>query len=141
MFDEKKYMREYSREYRKTPEGKAIMDKALRTYLINNPWSRSFSLAKQRCKKNGAYGKRRIKFKLTMNEVSVLWFIYKAYLMKKPSIDRINTEGNYEFKNCRFIELSENKKRKKTPMTEKTKKKISKIKKKQFRNIIKVVKK
>ena len=54
------------------------------------------------------YGGRDIKCLITKEEIKKLWFRDKAYLMKKPSIDRINNDGHYTYKNCRFIELSEN---------------------------------
>ena len=72
-----------------------------------NPWRRSYDGARSRCKPNMAYGKRGIKCFITLDEVKKLWFRDEAYLMKKPSIDRING-GNYRFENCRFIEMEEN---------------------------------
>ena len=76
-------------------------------------WMKHYSSAKQRCinPKNASYkryGGRGIKFLMTMEDFKFLWFRDKAYLMKKPSIDRIDNDGNYELSNCRFIELSEN---------------------------------
>jgi len=47
---------------------------------------------------------------LTMDEVNQLWFRDGADKMKRPSIDRKDNDGNYTFKNCRFIELSRNSK-------------------------------
>ena len=80
---------------------------------IENPWYNSYRGAKERCTninhiqyKN--YGGRRIKFLMTIEEVKILWFRDKAYLMKKPSIDRKENNGNYEFDNCQFIELKIN---------------------------------
>lgn len=82
--------------------------------LINYPWLVSWYAAKRRCTdkahpKARNYVGKGIKFYLTKEEIKTLWFRDKAYLMKQPSIDREDSKGNYEFSNCRFIELSENK--------------------------------
>ena len=53
------------------------------------------------------YGARGVKCLITSDELKMLWFRDKAYLMKRPSIDR-KENGNYTFNNCRFIELSLN---------------------------------
>lgn len=80
------------------------------------PWYRTYKDAKQRCldknhKNYKYYGKKGVKFFITLQEIKALWFRDKAYKMKVPSIDRIDTYGNYVLENCRFIELSENCKR------------------------------
>jgi len=54
------------------------------------------------------YGGRGIKCFLTVKDLERLWKRDKAYKMKKPSIDRINNDGNYELSNCRFIEMIDN---------------------------------
>jgi hypothetical protein len=76
-------------------------------------WIICFRNARSRCVdfKNlrfPRYGGRGIKFLLSCQDMENLWNRDKAWLLKKPSIDRINNDGNYEFDNCRFIELSEN---------------------------------
>jgi len=73
----------------------------------------SFYEARKRCtnvKRNSYknYGGRGIKFLLIRKEVRALWFRDKAYLMKHPSIDRRDNDGDYIYSNCRFIEFSEN---------------------------------
>lgn len=80
---------------------------------IKKPWFVSFDKANQRCnnpkqKHYKYYGGRGIKFLMTLDDFEFLWFRDKAYEMKRPSIDRINNDGNYIFDNCRFLELSEN---------------------------------
>ncbi len=80
-------------------------------YLKLNPWAKHHSLARERCKPYRPYGKRGIKFCLTMEEIKSLWLRCRADLMEQPSIDRINSCGDYTFKNCRFIEMEENRQR------------------------------
>ena len=80
-------------------------------YFNKNPWAKTKSRISTRCSKSQIYGKRGIKNQITTQELKTLWFRDKAYLMKEPSIDRINSKGNYEFNNCRYIELFENKSR------------------------------
>ena len=75
------------------------------------PWNRTFHTIKQRCKINPKYVSRGIKCLITCEEIKELWFRDKGWLLERPSIDRINNDGNYTFDNCRFIELSENIKR------------------------------
>lgn len=81
------------------------------------PWLKNYRSIKYRCSKNwrgGAYFKRGIKFNLTKEDMRILWIRDRAHEMKNPSIDRVDNEGNYEFYNCRFIELVDNSKRPKT---------------------------
>jgi hypothetical protein len=77
------------------------------------PWLRHYHWAKNRCKNPNNrrfthYGGRGILFLLTTLEIKTLWFRDKAYEMKKPSIDREDNNGNYEFNNCRFLESTKN---------------------------------
>jgi hypothetical protein len=80
------------------------------------PWKKHYDHAKQRCtNKNhphySSYGAKGIKFLLTLKEVKELYLRDSANKMDRPSIDRIDTYGNYEFSNCRFLEFEENNKR------------------------------
>ena len=81
--------------------------------LKQNPWLTAYCGARARCNnknnpKYSRYGERGIKLLMTKDDFKFLWFRDKAYLMKKPSIDRIDNDGNYELSNCRFIEFLKN---------------------------------
>jgi hypothetical protein len=115
------------RAYYKSPEGKAMHAKYVKEHpelyakarkkqteriKKQEPWRWKHYQAKFRCR-NKCLNYRRvgIKYKLTLDQIKTLWFRDKAYLLRQPSIDRINTTGNYTFENTRFIELSDNLKR------------------------------
>lgn len=74
------------------------------------PWRKHFYSARSRCinpKDNHyyLYGQINIKFLMTIEDFKFLWFRDKAWLLKQPSIERINVNENYELSNCEFIEL------------------------------------
>lgn len=119
---EKEYKRE---EYRKNvltyrtyyQKNRQMLINKTRMYLDRlfnkKPWMRHFRAAKMRCsnqnfKQYKNYGGRGIKFLLTKDEIKELWFRDNADKMAKPTIDRIDNNGNYEFNNCRFIEKTFN---------------------------------
>ena len=52
-----------------------------------------------------------LNMQLTKEQVKEIWFRDKAYLMKRPSIDRINRKKGYFYKNCRYLEFLDNLKR------------------------------
>jgi hypothetical protein len=79
----------------------------------SEPWVRVFHGAKTRCscKTDRAYkwyGGKGVRCLFTVEEVKTLWFRDGADKMQRPSIDRIDSDGHYEFSNCRFIELRKN---------------------------------
>ena len=45
---------------------------------------------------------------MSVDDFKTLWFRDKAYLMRQPSIDRLDSNKNYELSNCRYIETLEN---------------------------------
>jgi len=87
-------------------------------HLKSSPWRSTYQGARGRCrnpnhKNYHRYGARGIRLLMVPNDFKYLWFRDKAYLMERPSIDRINSDGDYTLKNCRYIEFSENLKRRK----------------------------
>ena len=100
----KDYYRRWNRNYLKAHPTS--------NYYAKNKWMESYRAAKARCqnkKRYGykSYGGRGIKFLLTKEDIKTLWARDAANLTR-PTLDRINNDGNYELQNCRFIELSEN---------------------------------
>jgi len=77
------------------------------------PWKRTLQNIKSRCNNKKTpyyknYGGRGIKCLITEEDIKFLYNRDKAYLMKQPSIDREENDGNYVLSNCRFIEKSKN---------------------------------
>lgn len=66
--------------------------------------------AKKRCL-DGKYSVFGYSFDLTKDDVERLWIRDNADGMNSPSLDRIDTTSGYNYNNCRFIELIDNKKR------------------------------
>jgi hypothetical protein len=98
-----------------TPEQKKRKADRNREYYKQNPWKKIFFGCRYRCKNDETYTKKSIKCLITVDEIKRLWFRDKAWLLKKPSIDRRDSNCNYEYSNCnyeysncRFIELSQN---------------------------------
>lgn len=77
-------------------------------YVQRHPWMPHYTYARRRCDVGGKYYKKGIKFLLSKKDLMFLWFRDKAYILKNPSIDRKDSKGNYEFSNCRFIEMIDN---------------------------------
>lgn len=98
----------------KNPEKtKELAKKSYLNQKINFPWKAHYKSAYARCNNPNHrgykyYGGRGIQLKMTIEEFKFLWFRDKAYLLKEPSIDRIDSNKNYEISNCKFIELKEN---------------------------------
>jgi NUMOD1 domain len=68
-------------------------------HRCNNPKNKEFS----------NYGDRGIQCLITRDEIYKLAIRDNYWGFKKPSIDRIDNDGNYTFENCQFIEFEENK--------------------------------
>jgi hypothetical protein len=95
---------------------KEEIKKANDNYKKRYPWRNHYDKARYRCENKkyacyDFYGGRGIKFLMTVDDFRDLWFENKAWLLKRPSIDRIDNNGDYVKSNCRFIEQSENLKR------------------------------
>lgn len=89
-----------------------------RVQRLERPWLFALRAARNRCNTPsstnfGYYGGRGIQCDLTVDEVKQMWFRDHAEHMVCASLDRIDPDGHYTFSNCRFIEFSENKRRRK----------------------------
>lgn len=76
----------------------------MQRYVLKNPWVKKYYSSKGRSgkRKNGRIHTMKVK------DFKELWFRDKAWLLKSPSIDRIDPSQGYIKENCRFIERSEN---------------------------------
>jgi hypothetical protein len=77
------------------------------------PWKLTYRYVHTRCNvpkhdSYEGYGSVGIKNLLTHDLLEKLWYRDRAYEMKKPSIDRIDSKKDYTFDNCRYIEMSKN---------------------------------
>lgn len=84
-----------------------------REFAKRHPWYKTHRYINRRCKNKKMvnahrYSGRGIENKLTLSDLKDMWFRDKAYLMKQPSIDRKNNDGDYTVENCRYIEMAEN---------------------------------
>ena len=101
-----KYYRDHFKEIaeRKAWRQKYDLDYRLKAILrtivsrCNNPGHTSYRW----------YGGKGIQNFLTLDDLKMLWHRDKATQMRKPSVDRLNSDGHYELDNVRFIELSQN---------------------------------
>lgn len=89
------------------------INKHKKEYYYKFPWKLTFQNIIQRCENLNHpqykdYGERGIQCLITEDELKELWFRDKAYLLKQPSINRKDNDGNYTFDNCEFIELNKN---------------------------------
>ena len=74
-----------------------------------NLWIRYLEYARRRCtdpnhESYPCYGGKGVRVLLAGEEIKVLWDRDCAAGMCKPSLDHIDSAGDYTFANCRFIE-------------------------------------
>ena len=113
-YKHKEQQEEYKKKWQKINKQK--VSEYGKKYTETHPWMRSYKNARLRCTcvscgSYQRYGGKGIKFRMSSKDFKQLWFRDKAYEMDRPSIDRIDNNGNYEISNCRYLELSENSKR------------------------------
>lgn len=112
----KEKQKQYRKKYCDKNKEKAN-NRSKNWYKNQSSWEKTLRGIVGRCKykSNSSYkyyGEKGIKCLITKEDLKTLWFRDKAYELIKPSIDRKNPDGDYTFKNCRFIEMFDNLSRK-----------------------------
>ena len=115
-YGKKRYLEniEKIKEYRKSRSDlhKVYMKEYIKERKKEFPWEFHYKCARDRClTKNGShphYEKNNIKMLMTVDDFRYLWVRDKAFEMKRPTIDRINSKDNYSLANCRFLEFFDN---------------------------------
>jgi hypothetical protein len=107
--------KEYFDKYYK--KNRERLNKSATKYIKEHMWIRTYTSAMQRCNNPNQdsykkYGGRGINCRMSVSDFKYLWDRDNANLLERPSIDRINSNGDYTLENCRYIELSENSRRK-----------------------------
>jgi hypothetical protein len=109
---------EFKQRFGIKPKKYAYPGRGARNWRKTEPWVKTYYYILARTKhistlknKNKEkmiriYGN--VKMLITKDELKHLWFRDKAYLLQCPSIDRIERYGDYEFTNCRYIEMIDN---------------------------------
>ncbi len=84
-------------------------------YKARKPWIRLLEFARRRCNDLDPegpnfhhYAAKGIKCDLTSNELQAVWERDKAWLLKRPSLDRIRSSDGYTLFNVRIIEFALN---------------------------------
>src|SRR3990167_9821049 len=88
-------------------------DGNLHAFANNKKLAKTWANMKSRCyNKNDSkykyYGGKKVRVIMEKTDLLYLWNRDKGSLMKCASIDRIVVPGDYTRENCRFIEMSEN---------------------------------
>lgn len=107
----KQASKDYHKEYRK--KNRKSLNAKILSYYKKFPWKKTLVVIKQRCnnpnnKSYKDYGAKGIRCYLSEDDCETLYLRDKAYLMKYPTIDRLNHKGDYTLDNCRYIEKGQN---------------------------------
>lgn len=91
-------------------KNKQVILQRNKAWKKSHPWFAAYCSCHVRCNKNKKcnYWKRGIQLLMKLNDFKTIWFRDKAYLLKHPSIHRIDVNGNYSIDNCKYIEWIEN---------------------------------